>query len=53
MKLFTFLTMWAYGFHLNRVSYATLINGLGKMGKTKAALQLLRQIEGKLVNTDV
>lgn len=45
----------AKGFQLDQVSYGTLINGLGKMGETQAALRLLRKIEGKLVtsNTDV
>jgi hypothetical protein len=27
----------AHGFHLNQVSYATLINGLCKMGETREA----------------
>ncbi|MCH84580.1 pentatricopeptide repeat-containing protein, partial [Trifolium medium] len=39
----------AHEFHLNQVSYGTLINGLCKIGETKAAMQVLRQIEGKLV----
>ncbi|GAU31404.1 hypothetical protein TSUD_370530 [Trifolium subterraneum] len=43
----------AHGFHLDQVSYGTLINGLCKIGETRAALQVLRQIEGKLVEPNV
>jgi pentatricopeptide repeat domain-containing protein 1/leucine-rich PPR motif-containing protein len=39
----------AEGFQLNQVSYTTLVNGLFKVGETRAALQLLRQVDGKLV----
>jgi pentatricopeptide repeat protein len=38
---------------LNQVSYTTLINGLFKVGETRAALQMLRQVDGKLVPPNV
>ena len=41
------------GFHLDQISYGTLINGLCKVGETKAALRLLRRVDGKLVQPDV
>ncbi|RHN52653.1 putative pentatricopeptide [Medicago truncatula] len=40
----------AMGFHLDKVGYGTLINGLCKVGETKAALELLRRVDGKLVD---
>jgi pentatricopeptide repeat domain-containing protein 1/leucine-rich PPR motif-containing protein len=43
----------AEGFQLNQVSYTTLVNGLFKVGETRAALQLLRQVDGKLVPPNV
>jgi pentatricopeptide repeat domain-containing protein 1/leucine-rich PPR motif-containing protein len=45
--------MVAEGFQLNQVSYTTLVNGLFKVGETRAALQLLRQVDGKLVPPNV
>ncbi|PNX89124.1 pentatricopeptide (PPR) repeat protein, partial [Trifolium pratense] len=43
----------AYGFVLNQVSYGTLIDGFCKIGKTRAALQVLRQLKWKSVKPSV
>ncbi|CAJ1952986.1 unnamed protein product [Sphenostylis stenocarpa] len=36
-----------------RSSYGILINGMRKMGETRAAVQLLRKVEGALLKPDV
>jgi hypothetical protein len=38
---------------LNEVSYKTFINELSKVGERRGALQLVRQVDGKLVPNDV
>ena len=39
----------AKGFHLDQASYGTLIDGLCKIGETRAAVKFLRKNEEKFV----
>ncbi|KAL2334567.1 hypothetical protein Fmac_015780 [Flemingia macrophylla] len=41
------------GIRFNQVTYGTLVNGLCKTGETKAALELLKRIEGHSIKPDV